>query len=820
MAEDTEVKVEITATSDKLKDGMGKAKDAVREGVDGIKGHLGDVVGMAGKVAGAFAAMAAVVAGVGVFKAAIGETLKFTGEANKLGKALGITATEASTLNVALGDIYSSAENFIGAANQLTRQVRTNEDAMNAMGLKTRDSHGEFRKMNDIMMDSLTVLRSYKEGTDRNMAAQAMFKGAAGEAMTLLKLNNEVLDEAKKKQQELGLIVGQENVAAAKAYKASMNDVGDVMTALQKAIGDAVMPVFTELGNWFSSIGPAAVTVIKGAIGGLVSVFWGIKLAVEIFWEAVKFSFNAVATSAITMAEVVERALRWDFTGAKAAFDKGAQSLATSFETQMDAVVQKSQDTQEKLRQLFDRPTAIVEGPAAKGKSFTDPNAKVKDDKDFATLKLAVIKAQLEAEYAIQKDNLTQAQALYAYSYSQNLISIREYYDAQLAIEEEMLGKERALKQNEIEAMDRQLKASQAKGTPEGERETLKIRAQLVKLTGELQIIESHQATAAINNATKRIDAENNLRNKLEDITISSNEKLANAEVDKQRAIIDAKFQMGTLDQAQVLEQERIFQEQKTNIAREALQKRLEMEKEGPNDPVAVARLNAELQQLQTQHNLAMQTINNKLFIAENQGWLNVANGAKNSMAGAFTNILTGTMTLQQGLANMFLQIGQMIITELISKPLAAKIVAWATEKGLNVASALSYAGIAGAAGVASAAAIPLYGWMLAPEAGAMDYAAAAAFAASASAEGGYDIPAGVNPVTQLHQKEMVLPEEQAEVIRSLSGSGGSSSAGGSAGTMNINISAIDGPSVKKLFMDHGSSLLASLKNQNRNFAR
>ncbi|MBT9165866.1 MAG: hypothetical protein DDT25_00528 [Chloroflexi bacterium] len=38
----------------------------------------------------------------------------------------------------------------------------------------------------------------------------------------------------------------------------------------------------------------------------------------------------------------------------------------------------------------------------------------------------------------------------------------------------------------------------------------------------------------------------------------------------------------------------------------------------------------------------------------------------------------------------------------------------------------------------------------------------------------GYDIPAGVNPVTQLHQKEMVLPAEQADVIRRMAEDGGS----------------------------------------------
>lgn len=45
---------------------------------------------------------------------------------------------------------------------------------------------------------------------------------------------------------------------------------------------------------------------------------------------------------------------------------------------------------------------------------------------------------------------------------------------------------------------------------------------------------------------------------------------------------------------------------------------------------------------------------------------------------------------------------------------------------------------------------------------------------ADASAEGGYDIPSGTNPVTQLHEREMVLPKQHADVIRGLASNGGS----------------------------------------------
>jgi hypothetical protein len=57
-----------------------------------------------------------------------------------------------------------------------------------------------------------------------------------------------------------------------------------------------------------------------------------------------------------------------------------------------------------------------------------------------------------------------------------------------------------------------------------------------------------------------------------------------------------------------------------------------------------------------------------------------------------------------------------------------------------------------------------------------------------ASAEGGYDIPGGVNPVTQLHEKEMVLPRAQADVIRGLASRGGAGGAGDINQTFNISI--------------------------------
>lgn len=64
-------------------------------------------------------------------------------------------------------------------------------------------------------------------------------------------------------------------------------------------------------------------------------------------------------------------------------------------------------------------------------------------------------------------------------------------------------------------------------------------------------------------------------------------------------------------------------------------------------------------------------------------------------------------------------------------------------------------------------------------------------FGVTYSAAGGFDIPAGTNPVTQLHEKEMVLPREQADVIRGMA----SSKSSGSSGGVNVSVTVDAGGS-------------------------
>jgi hypothetical protein len=78
------------------------------------------------------------------------------------------------------------------------------------------------------------------------------------------------------------------------------------------------------------------------------------------------------------------------------------------------------------------------------------------------------------------------------------------------------------------------------------------------------------------------------------------------------------------------------------------------------------------------------------------------------------------------------------------------------------------------------------------------------------SARGGFDIPAGLNPMTQLHEQEMVLPKEQAEAVRNMASGGGSSG-------ININIQAMDGQSVRRVLLDNDRAIGDAVRQHIRN---
>jgi len=218
-----------------------------------------------------------------------------------------------------------------------------------------------------------------------------------------------------------------------------------------------------------------------------------------------------------------------------------------------------------------------------------------------------------------------------------------------------------------------------------------------------------------------------------------------------------------------------------------------EAEEQVKNDPGSSAK---EVQQagqniLKIKANLNRQMIKLDQDAAKEsiQKWNTVWNSITAGFGNAVKGMIKGTMTLKQGI----ISIADSILESFVDMGLKMAM-DWAKEHifmaaitaafpGVQAAASTAVTGIKGAEATAvvsanaaeaasgAAAAVaptPFIGPGLAIAAFAATMALVLGAMSMISAEGGADIPGGVNPMAQLHQKEMVLPAPLAERVRNM----------------------------------------------------
>lgn len=296
----------------------------------------------------------------------------------------------------------------------------------------------------------------------------------------------------------------------------------------------------------------------------------------------------------------------------------------------------------------------------------------------------------------------------------------------------------------------------------------------------------------------------------LEQVRTQATERRSLIELESDQEAARQRYQNGELTLAQILALEAQFEERKFQVQADALQARIELAKLDPNgDPVELERRQNELIELQMRYQARLRGIQTQQAGASGkEGGMSGFSSQLTTMLGSeatwenlFNGILTKTTTWRQAMSGLFASVGQTFISNVVAKPLAewaagharmlmVKMGFLAAEKTAQATASASTAAIksteastvvgANAAGAASGAAsalasIPIVGPALA--AGAMPVMFAAVMALLSrggmkSAAGGYDIPSFAEPLTQLHQEEMVLPSPLANVVRRMAAQG------------------------------------------------
>ncbi|HIC8346531.1 TPA: tape measure protein [Neisseria meningitidis] len=335
-------------------------------------------------------------------------------------------------------------------------------------------------------------------------------------------------------------------------------------------------------------------------------------------------------------------------------------------------------------------------------------------------------------------------------------------------------------------------------------------------------------------------------------------EKFDKHKLEMEKDAADQALAAGRISQLERLDMEIEFENRRYQIAYDALQERIALAEQDPTySQTAIDKLKAQMGELGQGHERTQAKNEGK---RENQrrkdapnvmemlqdGGKNVWQQAQQQMSQAFTAMLTRAQSFRQAMGGVFSSIRQTFVQEMVSKPLAALVGRFAKEGamwlangtrqiaaqtatsaavtgikkvettenvGMNAiqAAAEAFKAMAGipyvgpilAVGAAAAAMAAVYGLMSGMGGGGSSTSTTTTRIPSAA--GGWDIPAGINPLTQLHENEMVLPAEHAQTIREMAGQ-----QGGSDSTIIINSTGGD--------FIHKNDLAKLLKQMKRDF--
>ena len=800
-----DAEIKIGADSSELIASLKTSVDAVKDSVgqmSGALGSLGSAFSGLGEIVGVFTA---IMAGGAAFKHMVDGANEEAAAVKKLQNVFGLAASEANNLSLQLQLAGISTDDYTSMAFKLDKQVKKNEDGLKALGVQTRDSSGHLLSQKELMDSSVKTMMEYKAGTDRNEVAMALFGKSAQEVFQLQKLNNAVAQEAIDLQ-KLGIGPTQESLNQSIAYKASMREAGVLLEAFSNTVGEAVIPALTSIANafiaickdifpifkaaveiigmvfsLFGEIVSSVVETIQGYLQGL-SEFWTevfgsslpegmtatkaainsvliacnfMKLGFQGLLTAVKVIIDEFVTLLLTFSRVANKALHLDFSGAAAAWEEGTAKMREVYDKHNNAIIEKTKETKKKINALMSGKDEAEDAPKGGQKSYDHQDVKAKSDKSRMSEweeKLAADKVGYQKENDLREMSKAQEK-----EYWQNIL------DTVKLSKQEQIAISKKVSNLDLEIMKKQSKDNRALALDE----------------------------------------------------INENEKDAIAQIALKQEMAKREKDLGEMSARDLIAVNQKAEDDKFEILQDAQLKRIELQKTDPTqDAAALQSQMDKLLDIRRQHALQVEQLNTQMANQVRADFQSMLAPLDNAISTSVQGMIQGTQTLQQAMGKIMQSILASFvssITQMVTKWAAGELAktgisnAWAaartalfgTEAVTSIAAKKveaagtipAEAATAAGAAAASVAGIPVVGPAMAAAAYAETMGMVMGGLAVASASGGFDIPSGMNPMTQLHEEEMVLPAHIANPMRDMLSNGG----GGGGSTVNINSTPLRG---------------------------
>jgi hypothetical protein len=146
-----------------------------------------------------------------------------------------------------------NTETFTNATEGLVRRLKDVEGegspavkVLNSLGIASKDSSGQIRNAGTIVDETITKLASLDNVTERNTLGSQLFGGAWKDVAPILSLGAEGIEQLKKEANDLGLVMSNESLQNANAFRQGIVKITSTFEALKNQIGAKLAPLLTK----------------------------------------------------------------------------------------------------------------------------------------------------------------------------------------------------------------------------------------------------------------------------------------------------------------------------------------------------------------------------------------------------------------------------------------------------------------------------------------------------------------------------------------------------------------------------------------------
>lgn len=182
------------------------------------------------------------------------QTIEAADQLGKLAQVTGINVTELSSYKVAADLADVSMEEMVTTLARFNRNIVDSTKGINdtgialsAMKISLFDSTGKLRETSAILGDVADRFASYADGARKSAIAQELFGRSGAQLIPLLNQGRDGLEAAKKKAEELGVVIGPDWAKKAEAFNDSWKEFKLALTGFANDIGTVIAPALTSL---------------------------------------------------------------------------------------------------------------------------------------------------------------------------------------------------------------------------------------------------------------------------------------------------------------------------------------------------------------------------------------------------------------------------------------------------------------------------------------------------------------------------------------------------------------------------------------------